>query len=314
MSFSSMEYNNNLTSPSNEYGTPSMYNTLIAQKLPPTVPSMQFPTVLDQNPQVPYGYDALTHDGDGTAYYTVNKAYGNACNPSFSVVKCPSNKFIRHFQPGPQQFVSPAPSAACEVQTEFVSEGFSTDVVETVKKLKITFFYDPKSCPHSLKAYKALVDAIGTQNLHDSSVISVKNIREKSNEQEMTNLGGYALPFFFSATTNNSVTGFVPVNVLLEELGKPVKEGFDKPPHYQELQNLHVTVYVMKGCHFCSKIEKMLEPYKSIVTFKEASQFPNEVKGFRGFPTSVSATTKGTYIGLPRSLEDFIQGLKKKTA
>lgn len=315
--FSTMEYNNNLCSPNNEYGSTkgySNYNTLFAQKLPPTVPSMKYPTILEQSNV--YGYDALTHDGDGAGYYNVNTAYGNSCNPSYFVAKCPNNKFIRPFLPGPKEFVSPS---ACPVENEPISEGFvegySTDLLSAIEKLKIIFFYDSK-CPHSKNLYQSFVNAVGVDQFHKA--VELKNIVENQNEQEMTNLGGYAIPFLYSRTTNNSLTGYVPVQKAIEELSLSKTNSKDtvsisapSDSLHDKIKQLHLSVYVMKGCYFCDRVKQLLESHKNHIQFKDGldSKYKDEVKSAQGFPYIVSEKTKKSYTGLPPSLEKLVQSL-----
>ena len=302
---STFEYNNNLTSLPNEYGSLNgnyNYNTLIANKLPPTVPSQHYPVLLEQSNI--YGYDALTHDGDGSNYYNVKAAYGNNCTPSYFVAKCPQNKFIRPFLPDPKDnMVSPS---ACPVESEMISEGFTTpppkNLVLLVKSLNLTLFYD-KNCPHSKKVIQDMIDTLGAENVH--KFVKLKDIAHKSNEQELTNLGGYAVPFTYSMTTYNSVTGYFPLSKIIHDL----QNG---DANLEKLKELKLKVYVMKGCHFCDKLKHDLLKYaEKYIEYKDGLNpaHKQELANVRGFPHIVSKKTGKSMTGLPQSIEHMIHQL-----
>ena len=303
--YGTSEYNNNLTSLSNDYGSTkgyNDYNTLIAQKLPPSVPSMNFPVILEQSNI--FGYDALTRGGDGTNYFNVKTAYGtNNCNPSYFVAKCPQNKFIRTFLPGPKEYVSPS---ACPVESELVSEGYSPDALSMVKNLGLVFFYD-KNCEHSKNTYQAFVNAIGAENFH--KYVDMRNIAESKNEQELTNLGGYAVPFLFARRTNNSVTGFMPIEKSLQKLSHTPKPSSSLA---ERIKDLKIVVYTMEGCHFCEKLKQMLIHFLDFVEFKIGTdpRIAREIEGVRGFPFIKSHKTGKTKMGLPSSVEELVKHLE----
>ena len=93
-----MNTRSNYVAPMNNYVDLDKYNidTQFGPPVPPSVPSMQFPTILEQQPI--QSYDILTHSTDQN-YPNVNKAYGNHCHQKYYVAKCPTNQFIRPFGP-----------------------------------------------------------------------------------------------------------------------------------------------------------------------------------------------------------------------
>lgn len=299
------EYNNASVSLYNEYGTQDKYNTLFASKLPETVPSMHFPTLLDQHTFKPYGYDALTHDGDGTGYYTVGTGYSKDCDPKYNTVKCPQNRILRPFLPDSKQYVGPS---ACPVRNEPVSEGYEPDLIALVRHLKMSVFVDLKNCPHSYKLYNDMISAIGLENV--KKYVQIKDISIKSNEQQLTNLGGYAVPFTFSHTTNNSVTGYFPLMTLLKDLSVHKKSP---APHSikDKIIDLKIKLYVLKNCIFCQKMKELLKEYLDYITIADATDpaVKDEVKQFPGFPVAVSQKTKKMKIGLPKSIDELIIAL-----
>ncbi|NDE15316.1 hypothetical protein EBZ80_10340 [bacterium] len=295
------EYNNNAVSTYNEYGSGMRYNTLFANKLPETVPSMSFPTILDQTPI--RSYDALTRDSDGTGYYSYLTGYGTSCDQNYFVAKCPENKFLRVFQPGPQQFVSPS---ASPLPNDLVSEGYTADPLTQIKNLQITMFYD-KDCPYCQKAIASIDEAIGAKNREQ--LVQLKDVKVGQNEQELVNLGGYAVPFFVSGLTNNTVTGFFPVDKLLADLAAFKAKNNSTQ---QQLQDLGIVVYEMENCPYCTSLHSMLAPYQDAVEFKNGLDPANasSLQGVKGFPYIVSKTTGKTVTGCPASIESLIKDLK----
>lgn len=91
-----MNTRNHYVAPMNNYVDLEKYNkeTQFGPPLRPSVPSMQFPTILEQKPI--QSYDVLTHNTNQN-YPDVNKAYGNNCQQKYYVAKCPTNQFIRPF-------------------------------------------------------------------------------------------------------------------------------------------------------------------------------------------------------------------------
>ena len=296
--YSSPEYNNNLTSSYNDYNTPSNYNTLFAKKLPPTVPSMNFPVILEQSNI--YGYDALTHDSDGTNYYTVGSGYGKTCTPNYYVAKCPNNKFIRSFLPGPEGTVSPS---ACPINNELVSEGYESDMVTQIKNLNLVFYFD-KNCEYSKKTYQAMVSAIGAENLN--KFVLLKDVADKNNEQELTNFGGYAVPFIVSRTTNNTVTGFMPLDQIISTLSAK-----NASQDAATIQKLGLVIYTMDNCQYCNQLKSMLQDYATFITYRNglSPEYGKDVANVAGFPHIVSKLTGKSMTGLPASVEQLIKNL-----
>jgi glutaredoxin len=295
------EYNNNAVSSYNEYGTGARYNTLFANKLPETVPSMNFPTILDQTPI--RSYDALTRDSDGTGYYSYLTGYGTSCAQNYFVAKCPENKFLRVFQPGPQQFVSPS---ASPVANELVSEGFAADPLTQIKNLQITLFYD-KDCPHCKKTIASIDEAIGVNNREQ--YVQLKDVKVGKNEQELVNSGGYAVPFLVSGLTHNTVTGFFPLEKTLADLSA-FKDKSNST--HQHIRDLGVVVYEMDNCPYCTSLHSMLAPYQDVVQFKNGLDPVNapSLQGVKGFPHIVSKTTGKSVTGCPASIDNLIKDLK----
>lgn len=297
--YSSPEYNNNLTSSYNDYNTPSKYNTLFAKKLPPTVPSMNFPVILEQSNI--YGYDALTHDADGTTYYNVDSAYGKTCTPNYYVAKCPNNKFIRSFLNGSDNVVTPS---ACPINNELVSEGYATDMLTQIKNLNLVFYFD-KNCDFSKKTYQAFVSAIGAENFN--KLVLLKDIAQNNNEQELTNFGGYAVPFIVSRTTNNTVTGFMPMEQIISTLSKQ-----NNSQEADMIKKLGIVIYTMDNCMYCNKLKALLQDYANMITYKNglAPEHAKDVVNVQGFPYIVSTLTGKNMTGLPSSIAQMINTLK----
>jgi glutaredoxin len=299
--YSTTEYNNNLTSSYTDYSTPSNYNTLFAQKLPPTVPSMNFPVVLEQGNV--HGYDALTHDGDGNQYYNVKSAYGTSCTPNFFVAKCPDNKFIRSFLPGPNETVSPS---ACPLENGLVSEGYASisgDMISIINSLGLIFFYD-KNCEFSKKMYQEFISVMGSDNFHKS--VQLRDVSIKSNEQELTNYGGYAVPFVVSTSTNNTVTGYMPLRQLVSTISKK-----NVSSDIQQVRDLNINVYVMENCEYCRKLKSMLDPFGSAITYLDGTDPANasSVAKAPGFPFIVSKKTGKNMVGLPSTIQQMVNTL-----
>lgn len=295
------EYNNTSVSSYNEYGSQQRYNTLFANKLPDTVPSMNFPVVLQQNTSKPYGYDALTHDSDGTGYYTVKTGYSRDCEPVYNTVKCPENRVLRPFLPS-HQIITPS---ASPIQNELISEGYSLDLVNKIKNLELSLYHDVANCPHSKKLFNELTNAIGIDNV--KRFVQLKDINNKSNEQQMTNLGGYAVPFVYSNSTNNSVTGYYPLNQLLNELSKRNEHSKLK----KKIIELDIVLYVLENCVYCQKVKEMLGDLLHLVQVIDAMN-PNvreQIKNFPGFPVLVSKKTGKHKVGLPNSIHELVKHL-----
>lgn len=83
--------------PMNNYVDLEQYNkdTQFGPPLPASVPSANFPVILEQQPI--QSYDVLTHNTSQN-YPDVNNAYGNSCVQNYNVRKCPTNQTIRSFK------------------------------------------------------------------------------------------------------------------------------------------------------------------------------------------------------------------------
>jgi hypothetical protein len=301
--YSSPEFNNNLTSTYTEYNNLNKYNTIFAQKVPSSVPSMNFPVLLEQSNI--YGYNALTHDGDGSNYYTVKTGYSSSCNPNYYVAKCPNNKFIRSFLPDSNEIVSPS---ACPVENSLVSEGYSPpDLLSKIKSLNLIIFYD-KNCMYSKNLLQELNNTLGATLLNQ--YVQLKDIAVGSNEQELTNLGGYAVPFIYSKTTNNSITGYSSLSNIIMTLSQ-IKTPDNSPELIKTIKNLKLSVYVMENCIYCSKLKDLLKNHLPSIKIKNglAPENASVVQNAKGFPYIVSEKTKKTLTGLPPSVSSLVKSL-----
>jgi len=341
--FSSGEYTNAYASPYSEYTHLSSYykGSQFGPKLPASVPSNAYPTILKQGNE--HGYEALTHDTDGNSYYNVEKAYGTSCQPKYYVAKCPENKFIRPFVPNAGN-TDMGPPTPCPVKTEGIAEGFtmppmpptrmpsssmptrlpsptmlplmnSSPLVGQLQHLKILFFYD-KSCPHSRQAMDSYQKALYPTPIH-KVFLSVRDVSQFNNEKLLTELGGTATPFFFSQTTNRSVTGYVALEALLSGLQGSSRESYHSSSGgsmASKVQSLQIVVFVMQGCVFCDKIKEMLakEGLDKMVQFVNATdpQYRNELKNVRGFPHYKSMKTGKSSTGFPGSVAKMVANLE----
>jgi len=288
--YNSVEYQNNLVSYSPEYGSTKgyhNYNTLLAQKLPPTVPSMKYPVVLQQSNI--YGYDALTHDSDHSGYYSLTSAYGNSCEPSFYVAKCPENSYIRSFPTSSLQSAS-----SCPTVSKSISEGYQNS--------KIQMFVSPlcKYSQQALSEYKS--------HPQFSSLFEIFNVQQPDHEQRLTNLGGYATPFFYKPDQNIMVTGYMPLSDLLAKM--KTQENYESPVA-QQIKDLKIVAYVAKGCHYCTQLKHLLKEYSHDIMYKEATdpKWKEEMKHITGFPTLHSLTTHKTHVGYPNDVKTLIHKL-----
>ena len=372
--FSSGEYTNAYASPYSEYTHLSSYykGSQFGPKLPASVPSNAYPTILKQGNE--HGYEALTHDTDGNSYYNVEKAYGTSCQPKYYVAKCPENKFIRPFVPNAGN-MDMGPPTPCPVKTEGIAEGYtmppmlptgmpssgmptmppmlptgmpssgmptrppklptgmpssgmptrlpspmpslmnSSPLVGQLQHLKILFFYD-KSCPHSRQAMDTYQKALYPTPIH-KVFLSVRDVSQFNNEKLLTELGGTATPFFFSQTTNRSVTGHVALEALLSGLQGSSRESYQSSSGgsmASKVQSLQIVVFVMQGCVFCDKIKEMLakEGLDKMVQFVNATdpQYRNELKNVRGFPHYKSMKTGKSSTGFPGSVAKMVANLE----
>ena len=189
-----------------------------------------------------------------------------------------------------------------------------TGSLGSLQHLKVLFFYD-KHCPHSRQALETYQKELAPTPL-DKVFLAVKDISQFNNEQLLTELGGTATPFFYSQTTNRSVTGFVPgLQTLVHGLsGKHhTKESFQSPLH-DRVKKLNIVVFVMQGCGYCDKIKSMLAQagVQSLVVFADARdpKYRQELMNVRGFPHYKSMTTGKSSTGYPGSLEKFLSSIE----
>lgn len=287
------EYSNSYNNSMSSYANLEKYNKAshFGPKLPPTTPSNNFPTILEQKPIA--SYDVLTL-GSQTEYPGVKNAYGDSCSQKYFVAKCPSNKEIRPFND--HSVVTPAPRR-CNVETEEIVEGFSD-----LKDLEVVVFVDMSGkCKFSnvlksggLDEYKAVVDI---------------NASPK-NEQEFTNMGGYATPYFYSLKTNKSVTGLVSKDKLVEMLS--YHEGYEHPMK-KKVRDMKLKVYVMEMCGYCQKLKQMLEEAgitdDDVEYIKDLASHRHELQNVRGFPHIKSMKTGKEMTGYPGSMENLMKQL-----
>jgi len=281
----SSEYNNNLTSSNSEYGSSSLYNKIFAQKLPPTVPMMKYPTIMEQGN--PFGYDVLSHDKEQVGYYNVKSAYGSNKEPDYFIARCPDNRYIRPFIK--KEIIS---LDSCVTPQPLISEGY--------KSSKVLMFISPH-CSFCQKALNEYKNYLGNDF---SSIFEVLDISLPHIEQKMTNLGGYATPFFYSETHSITVTGYFPIHVLFDKL----KINFNKKSDLTSIiESLDIIAYIAKGCHFCDKLKELLKDHK--IEYRDYANYKHELKNIKGFPTLYSKTTKKTHVGCPSSLEILVHNL-----
>jgi glutaredoxin len=159
--FSSGEYTNAYASPSTEYTNLQNYykGSQFGPKLPASVPSNGYPTILKQGNE--FGYEALTHDTDGNSYYNVEKAYGNSCQPKYYVAKCPENKFLRPFVPDGNSVVGPP--TPCPVKTEGIAEGYMYELPYKVSASTAAMGgYPPMPTPTAMPTSMPIPTAVPT--------------------------------------------------------------------------------------------------------------------------------------------------------
>jgi glutaredoxin len=316
--FSSGEYTNSYTNPYSEYTSLNEYykGSQFGPRLPATVPSMSYPTLLADD-QI-RRYDALTHGSDGNTYFNVQNAYSKSCDPKYYVAKCPENKFVRPFVP---QHHGTHPTA-CPVENEPIVEGFHAtteapeSLVHQLRALRVIFFYDGSGkCPHSLNAIKSYRQQLGNVPL-EQVFSAIKDIRMFENERMLTDLNGTATPFFYSQQTFRSVTGFVPRLTTLVHQLSVTKESYTPPSHKDnsviaKLSDLNLVVYVMKGCGYCDKLKDLLAKHGAKVEIVDAMDPArrHEIRHVRGFPHYKSRKTGKESTGYPGSIEKLIQSV-----
>ena len=300
-----MEYSGSFTNNNNEYShNNGRYNLgQSGPSLPPTIPSMQYPTLM-QDDQKKYGYNSLTH-GNGQGYYDVQSAYGTSCQPKFYVGQCPSNKFVRPFVPDANDTVS---GKSCLQPGMLISEGYSSF------KKPVQFFFE-KTCTHCINAHKNLTKVFGDRF---DSMFAMKDVALPGNLQMMSNLGGFATPFFFNEDTGCSATGDMSTPDLMKALlcnNKPQPSrmptrGPHMPTHApmndlaSTVDQLKMEVFIMNGCGWCDKLKQEIRQsgLEKYIKISDASEARKQNIDVRGFPHTISHTTgKGVpgYMRIP---------------
>lgn len=292
------EYTNSYNNVMSSYANLEKYNKAASfgPKLPPTVPSSHFPTILQQKPIA--SYDVLTHHTE-SQYPNVSKAYGDSCKQKYMVRKCPTNQQIRPFQDGSVGNLTPAPMK-CGVPTEEIVEGF-----HDLKSLDVLMFVDMSGkCKFSEKIM------MESQSLlpHLKEVI---DIAKPQNVQMFTNYGGYATPFFYSLKTNKSVTGFVSVEKLVDMLSS--HESYE-PDMKKKVRDMKLKVFVMNMCGYCQKLKEMMKSHgiteDDVEFIHNLEPYKHELKHVRGFPHTKSMATGKEMTGCPSSMEDLMKKLE----
>lgn len=343
--YSSGEYKSTILSPYSKYSDLSLYNkgSFMGPILPSTVPSMQYPTLLEQKKI--QDYDVLTLQTHDTNYTTTDKAYGTSCQPKYYIGECPSNKYVRPFVPDIQfsNAVPTPPVESCSTKNSPIVEAYHSetlpppimDLLEKCEKIKLHIFItDPTKCPFSKKLISDLDTLFGRQNyITKMKVINITH--DEKGQQLFSNVGGYGVPYFYSPITNSSHTGYQSdVMKIIESLVSVNKEGYSHPknnhhmktmepssseqntgfnPLIQKIKDLQLHIMVMKSCGFCDKYKTMLKnlglmPYVKIEDIANI-QDKQKLKGIRGFPFTTSGKTKKSYTGYPSSIEVLVKQL-----
>jgi len=314
MSYTSSEFYGASTNPSNEYSLQGKYyeGSQFGPAAKPTTPQMKFPSI----PIIPkefkdYGINSLTHDFDGQNYYNVETAYGKVTEPAYYVAHCPSNKFVRPFGHNTVH-----QSSSTLVPNQLISEGYESDAAAALGDLDVVFFYDPISCKYSKIAYNELDDV--------RQAITLKDINHGNNLQLMTNLGGYATPFFFSKKSGRSATGIYKISDLIIALSvhhgrrptptpTPSPEYFETPAPTSGLLigSLKLELFVLKGCHHCDNMKDLLSQKGLLqhVKITDAHDAPDRVRQAAGFPYLISNATGKSHTGYHNDIEAILKKL-----
>lgn len=293
------EYSNSYNNSMSSYSNLEEYNqgAAFGPSLPATVPSNMFPTILKQKPIAPY--DVLTHNTE-QEYAPLPNAYGKSCNQDYYVGKCPSNEMVRDFNQNPARQITPVPHQSHGVVNQPIVEGF-----DDLRSLNVAVFVSNK-CRHS----QDLLNELKARNL--DKVIRVHNVDNEQVKQQFTNLGGYATPYIYSFKTNKSVTGSVPINKLVHMLSSHTVEGFEHNKK-KMLRDLHLKLYVMRGCGFCEKMKDLLRSegvIDDVEIVTDLAAHRNELQHVRGFPHMKSKKTGKEMTGYSGSIDTIIEKLK----
>jgi hypothetical protein len=99
----------NYIAPVVHYNDLSNYHNCLSNSPPLSgkVPSMKFPTILEQKPIT--STNVLTYNTTDK-YPKVDKAYHGPCDQKYFIAKCPSNNFVRNFDiSGKKTVTTPSP-------------------------------------------------------------------------------------------------------------------------------------------------------------------------------------------------------------
>lgn len=295
--------------PNNFYAKLDTYNqdNLIGPPVPPIVPSMQYITLPQEH--VNYGYDALTHDSDGSNYYNVTTGYGNRCT-TFNTAKCPTNQII-------SPAGAPAPAPAPAPAHAQVREGYchppsqsspNQNLRSQINDLQPVFFLDIKNCGHCRNMHNML-----KQN-QVLDLVVIKDINDPKNRQELVKLGGQGVPFIVSKRYGSNVTG-VPPN--LPALVMTLKQQKPKvsPQLAAQLKDLNLVVYVSDMCSYCKMYKQFihengLRPFIRIVNVGNKEETKNDpflkTNSLVGYPTTYSCKHKTSFPGVPKNVAQIV--------
>lgn len=264
-------------------------------KLPPTVPSNKFPTLLDSTTK--QSYSVLTYDNSPHTYPTVDSAY-TYTEPKYFVGKCPDNSKVRDF--GRSVVPQPTPNPiqekqSCNVVNEPINEGFKhIDYNQSLKDLDILLFID-KKCSFSREQLK--------QKLIDN--MQIMDIKKRKNKQLFTDYGGFATPYFYSTKTNRGMTGFEKNEKKIYD-SLYVVEHFTPSPKTlpEKMRELDIVIYSSKQCPYCMLLYRMLNDnnvLEEVTIIEDVSKMKN-VDSIQGFPFIFSQKTGKKITGVPQDL------------
>lgn len=273
-------------------------------RLPATVPSSKFPTILDTSTK--HSYSVLTYDNNQNGYPSIDSAY-TFKEPKYFVGKCPHNQKIRDFGPSVVPTPTPEPSKkmesekSCNVVNEPIVEPFKQEnPMEQLKKLNILLFVD-KKCPFSRNQLKQ----------ESVKVMDVIDIKKRKHKQMFTDYGGFATPFFYSLKTNRSYTGFEANDeTILKNIS--IVENFTNSTS-SKIKELDVVIYSSKQCPYCNMLYKMLSDNNQLnnVTIIEDMNQMENVENIQGFPYIFSRKTKKHMTGAPQDVESMLLVLQE---
>ena len=294
-----------VTRPNNFYAKLDTYNqdSLIGPPVPPIVPSMQYITLPQEHAN--YGYDALTHHGDGSNYYSVTTGYGNKCT-TFSTAKCPTNQII-----SPAGAPAPAPAPAPAVREGFCqpSSGESS-LKKKIAQLDLLIYVDTENCGHCQNMKKML------RQHGVLDVVQLKEIKIQSHREELLKMGGQGVPFIHSRRTQTSITG-VPPNlegmiVMLKQQEKNPKVSAQTE---KQLRDLKLIVYVSDMCSYCKMYKQFIQEQGirhlvKIVNVANKDETENDpflkTNNLVGYPTTYSCKYKTSFPGVPKDIDQII--------